>query len=64
MAKKHESKRNIEDLTEPEIYDAIRCLESNPGEGAGENYDSWVVISVSLLILLLGCLGVMLLYWR
>jgi hypothetical protein len=63
MAKKHESKWNIEDLTEPEIYEAIRYLESN-SKRAKESEDSGVVICVSLLILLLGCLGVMLLYWR
>jgi hypothetical protein len=64
MAKKHESKWNIEDLTEPEIYEAIRYLESNSKRRAKESEDSGVVICVSLLILLLGCLGVLLLYWR
>jgi hypothetical protein len=64
MEKKHELKWNIEDLTEPEIYEAIRYLESNSRSGTEENDDSGVVICVSLLILLLGCLGVMLLYWR
>ena len=64
MEKKHESKWNIEDLTDPEIYDAIRYLEPNSRSGTQENVDSGVVICVSLLILGLGCLGVMLLYWR
>jgi len=64
MAKKHESKWNIEDLTEPEICEAIRYLEPNSTSGTEEADDSCVVICVSLLILLLGCLGVMLLYWR
>jgi hypothetical protein len=31
MAKKHELKWNIADLTDPEIYDAIHYLEPHPG---------------------------------
>jgi len=64
MAQKHESKCNIDDLTDPEIYDAIRYLEPNSTSGIEENDDSGLVICISFLILLLGCLGVMLLYWR
>ena len=64
MAKKHDSKWNIEDLTDPEIYDAIRYLEPNSASWSEENDDSGLVICISLLILSLGCLGVMLLYWR
>ena len=64
MAKKHESKWKIEDLSDPDIYDAIRYLELNSTSGPERNDDSGVVICVSLLILLLGCLGVMLLYWK
>ena len=64
MAKKHDSKWNIEDLTNQEIYDAIRYLEPNSTSGTEENDDSGLVIGISLLILSLGCLGVMLLYWR
>jgi len=64
MARSHESKWNIEDLTDPEIYDAIRYLEPNSTSGIEENDDSGLVICISFLILLLGCLGVMLLYWR
>ena len=64
MAKKQGSKWNIEDLTDPEIYDAIRYLEPNSTSGTEENDDSGLVICLSLLILLLGCVGVMLLYWR
>jgi len=30
MSKKHESKWNLEDLTDPEIYDAILYLEPDP----------------------------------
>jgi hypothetical protein len=48
MEKKHESKWNVEDLTDPEIYDAIRYLEPNSRSGTQENDDSGVVICVSL----------------
>jgi hypothetical protein len=44
MAKKHESKWNIEDLTDPEICDAIRYLEPSSRRGAKESEDSGVVI--------------------
>lgn len=64
MANKQESKGNIEDLTGPEIYDASRYLEAISTNGGEKDGDSGLVVCVSLLILLLGCLGVMLLYWR
>ena len=64
MAKRRESKWSIEDLTDPEVYDAIRYLEPNSTSGIEENDDFGLVICISFLILLLGCLGVMLLYWR
>ena len=63
MANKHESKWNIEDMTDPEIYDGIRYLEPKSTSVTEENDDSGLA-SVSLLVLLLGCLGIMLLYWR
>ena len=64
MAKKYDSKWNVEDLTDLEIYEAIRYLEAISRNGVEKNGDYGLVICVSLLILLLGCLGVMLLYWR
>jgi hypothetical protein len=64
MAKKHQSKWNIDDLTDMEIYDAIRYLEPISTSGNAEKDDSGLVISISLVIPLLGCLGVLLLYWR
>ena len=64
MAKKHESKRNIEDLTNPETYDAIRYLEQTSARGTEGNHDFGLVICISLLILLLGCLGFMFTHWR
>lgn len=64
MAKKHESKWNVEDVTDPEVYDAIRYLEAISTNGGEKDGDFGLVICVSFLILLLGCFGVMLLYWR
>jgi hypothetical protein len=53
MAKKHESKWNIDDLTDAEIYAAIRYLDPNPKSGDKQNG----VISATILILLLGFLA-------
>jgi len=64
MAKKHESKWNIEDLTDPDIYDAIRYLEPDPICRNEQKGDSTFVICVTLVILMLGCLGFMWLVWR
>ena len=69
MLTNHEPDRNIEDLTDTEIYDAIRYLEPDPksakemGEGDREK-DNGVVICASLYIALLGCLAFVWLYWR
>jgi hypothetical protein len=58
----HEPDRNIEDLTDTEIYDAIRYLEPDTksakemGEDDREK-DNGVVICVCLYIALLGCLA-------
>lgn len=64
MARKHESKWNIEDLADADIYEAIHYLEPISTGEAEKNSDAGLVICVSVLILLSGCLGVMLLYWR
>ena len=69
MLTNQEPDRNIEDLTETEIYDLIRYLEPNP-QSANEmdeddrETDSGVVVCVSLYIALLGCLAFVWLYWR
>jgi hypothetical protein len=52
MAKKDEWKWNIEDLTDAEIYDAIRYLEHDRGTGEEEDNDRGVVICVCLYIVL------------
>jgi len=68
MAKKHESKWNIEDLNEEEICAAIHYLESDPKITNKEsddaaNDDGWALaISVIFVILMFG-LGFILFYW-
>jgi hypothetical protein len=72
MLTNQEPNRNIEDLTDTEIYDAIRYLESNPRSANQQhprstdeqNDDSGVLICVGFMILLFGCLAFMLLYWK
>ena len=64
MSKKHESKWNIEDLSDPDIYDAILYLEPDPECRRQQKDDTGFVIGVSIAILLLGCLGFVWLYLR
>jgi hypothetical protein len=63
MSKKHQSNWNIEDLTDGEIYEAIRRLDPDPTTASKENIDSGVVICVGLWIAVIGCIGFMWLYW-
>jgi hypothetical protein len=69
MLTHQEPDRNIEDLTDTEIFDAIRYLEPDPkstkemGEDDREK-DNGVVICVCLYIALLGCVAFVWLYWR
>jgi hypothetical protein len=46
MAKKHESKLNLEDLTDAEMYAAIRYLEQDPKSGNEEDNDNRIVLCV------------------
>jgi hypothetical protein len=64
MAKKHESKWNIEEMTDPDIYDAILYLERDPECRKQHNDDAVSVICFCIVILLLGFLGFMSLYYR
>ncbi len=69
MLTNHEPDRNIEDLTDAKIYDAIRYLEPDPKranemDGDERDKDNGVVISVFLYVALLVCLPFMWLYWR
>jgi hypothetical protein len=69
MGEKHESNRNVEDLTHDEIYDAIRYLDPDPrnaaeGDADDQNKDNGAVIYVCLYVLLAGCLSFLWFYWR
>jgi hypothetical protein len=69
MLTNHDPDRNIEDLTDTEIYDAIRYLEpaaKSAQEMVEEDHerDNGVVICVCLYIALLGCLAFVWLHWR
>ena len=57
MAKNHESKLRIEDLTDAEIYAAIRYLEPDAGTANQQNDDVEFATFVTSAILLLGYLG-------
>ena len=63
MAKTYGLNSKIDNLTDDEIYDAIRYLDQNPRGTTEDKVDSGVVICVSLWILVLGCLGFIWLYW-
>ena len=60
---------NTDDITDAEIYAAIRYLEPESGNAAEQNSDgqardNGVVICVCLYVVLLGCLAFLLIYWR
>ena len=62
MAKQYKSKWNIERLTNADIYDAIRDLEPDSRSATELDGEAIFLICMSLLILLLGCLGFIWLY--
>ena len=62
MARKYESKWNIDKLTNADIYDAIRDLEPDRKSATELDADSIFLICISLWILLLGCPGFIWLY--
>ena len=62
MEKKHELKWNIEDLTEPEIYDAIRYLEPHPRSTNEKRDDTAALVAAIVFVILMLGLGLMLLY--
>ena len=73
MLRNHEPDRNIEDLTDTEIYDAIRYLEPDPRSANGQNddiattdqnYDNGVVICIVLYVALSVCLAFVWFYSR
>jgi hypothetical protein len=70
MLTNHDSDRSLEDLTDAEIYSAIRYLEPDPRnaneqEGTGrDTKDNSVVICVCLYVALFICLAFFWFYWR
>lgn len=64
MSKKRESKWNIEELTDPDIYEAIRYLEPDPTCRKQQKDETAFAIGVTLVILLLGGMGFAWLYLR
>jgi hypothetical protein len=64
MSKKHESKWSIEEITDPDIYDAILYLEPDPEYRKQGNDETAFLICFCLVILLLGFLGLVCLYYR
>lgn len=64
MSKKHETKLNNEDLTDPEIHEAIRYLEPDSQNEKKYKDDTVLVIGFSIVIFFLGILGFMCLFYR
>jgi hypothetical protein len=69
MLTNHEPDRNIEDLTDTEVCDAIRYLEQDPTKAGGQDLgdqdqDNGVVICVGLYVALSVCLAFLWFYWR
>ena len=76
MLTNYEPDWNIEDLTDAEIYAAIRYLEPDPisadehNDGQKDEYndeqndDNGVAICFCLYVVLLGCLAFVWFYWR
>jgi len=69
MLRNHEPDRNIEDLNEMEIYDAIRYLEPDPQnvnemDGDDRDKDNGIAICIVLYAALLVCVAFMWFYWR
>lgn len=69
MLTNQEPDRNIEDLTDTEIYDAIRYLEPDPKraremDGDDRDKDNGVVICICLYSALLLCLAFVWFCWR
>ena len=64
MSSERESKWNLEELTDTEIHAAIRYLDPDT-EGGDEQHDAATfVLGITLLMLLLGGMGIIWLYQR
>jgi hypothetical protein len=65
MLANHEPDRNIEELTDADIYAAIHYLEPDEISSEEQNHDdSGVVICVCLYITMSACLAFLWLYWK
>ena len=62
MLANHEPDWNIDDLSDTEVYAAIRYLERDPGSTNEQDDDRCVIICACLYVLLLVCLGFVWLY--
>ena len=62
MLTNHEPDWNIDDLSDTEVYAAIRYLERDPGR-TNEQDDRCVIICACLCVPLLMCLGFVWLYF-
>jgi hypothetical protein len=63
MLTNREPDRNIEDLTETDIYNAIRYLESHPRNTNEKQDDTAALVAAIIFVILMLGLGLMLLYW-
>ena len=63
MLTNREPDRNIEDLTETDIYNAIRYLESHPRDTNEKQDDTAALVAAIIFVILMLGLGLMLLYW-
>lgn len=64
MRKKHQSKWNVKDLSDADIFDAIRYLDPDLVCLKQQKEDTVFVICVTVVILVLGCVGFAWLIWR
>jgi hypothetical protein len=65
MSRQQESKWNLDELTDADICTAIRYLDPDPIPGPnGENNPIVLVICLSFLVLLLGCVALLWLFSR
>jgi hypothetical protein len=63
MLMNHEPDWNIDDLSDTQVYAAIRYLEPDPRRADEENDDRSVLICVGSYLLLIACLAAWL-YWK
>jgi hypothetical protein len=62
MLTNHEPDRNIEDLTETEIYNVIRYLEPHPRSTNERQNDTAALVAAIIFVIVMLGLGLMLLY--